>query len=175
MSSTRALNELICQTVCKVWLWVMVSTRASKGVTFPSSLKTLTFGANFNQSLARVALPSTLQSLTFGREFNQSLERVTLPSSLKTLTFGANFNQSLKRVSLPSTLQSLALGDGFHFGESFEQMTLPSTLKSLSVSSRLISILWFLPRRPGEKRRPHFFTPTRACYVPPPWVSVWKR
>lgn len=48
----------------------------------PESLKSLTFGCTFNQSLDGVTLPSNLQSLTFGRDFNQSLDRVTLPSGL---------------------------------------------------------------------------------------------
>ena len=54
----------------------------------PESLKSLTFGASFNQSLDRVTLPSNLQSLTFGDSFNHSLARVTLQSNLQSLTFG---------------------------------------------------------------------------------------
>ena len=33
------------------------------------------------------SLPESLKSLTFGDEFNQSLDRVTLPSNLQSLTF----------------------------------------------------------------------------------------
>ena len=104
-----------------------------EGVTLPSSLHSLTFGASFNQSLEWVALPTSLQrltfscgrverprlpssvqSLTFGHFFNQSLEGVSLPSSLQSLTFGASFNQSLEGVSLPSSLQSLTFGASFN-------------------------------------------------------------
>ena len=67
----------------------------------PCSLASLSFGADFNQSLERVTLPSSLQSLSFGDAFNQSLERVTLPWSLKSLSFDNAFNQSLERVTLP--------------------------------------------------------------------------
>ena len=47
------------------------STQAD--VVLPCHLKTLTFGADFDQSLANVILPEGLNSLIFGAEFNQSL------------------------------------------------------------------------------------------------------
>ena len=50
----------------------------------PSSLKCLTFGESFDQSMSGVTLPS-LEELTFGLEFNQSLSN--LPSSLQELRF----------------------------------------------------------------------------------------
>jgi hypothetical protein len=53
-----------------------------------------------------VLLPSSLQSLKFGDDFNQSLEGVTFPSGLQSLTFGSKFNQRLNGVSLPSGLHS---------------------------------------------------------------------
>jgi hypothetical protein len=46
----------------------------------------LTFGGAFNlKSLVGVTFPSTLQSLTLGDGFNQSLQGVTFPRSLQTL------------------------------------------------------------------------------------------
>ncbi|CAK9059862.1 Putative F-box and FNIP repeat-containing protein L60 [Durusdinium trenchii] len=115
-----------------------------EGVTFPSSLQTLTFAYSFNESLKGVALPSSLLSLTFGSRFNQSLEGVTLPSSLQTLTFGDRFNKSLADVTLPSSLQSLTFGcvtfpsslQTLSFSDSFNQslkdVTLPSGLRTLT-------------------------------------------
>eukprot|EP00438_Fugacium_kawagutii_P008089 Skav222110 [mRNA] locus=scaffold1181:188992:192195:- [translate_table: standard] len=96
----------------------------------PRSLQTLTFGDQFNQSLALVDLPSSLQSLTFGKAFNKSLEHVTLPCSLKSLTFGHRFNQSLQGVTFPNNLQILTLGAGFV--QNFQDVSLPEGLKSLS-------------------------------------------
>jgi hypothetical protein len=52
-----------------------------------------------------VTLPSSLQTLTFGNDFDQSLEGVTLPSSLQTLTFGDLSDQRLEGVTLPSSLE----------------------------------------------------------------------
>lgn len=66
----------------------------------PSSLRFLSFGDNFNQSLENVALPSSLDTVSFGHNFNQSLKNVDLPSSLKTLSFGHDFNQNLMKFCL---------------------------------------------------------------------------
>ena len=43
-------------------------------------------------SLLGVTLPSTLKSLTFGDEFDQRLQEITLPGSLQNLTFGHDFS-----------------------------------------------------------------------------------
>eukprot|EP00913_Durusdinium_trenchii_P013969 g13116.t1 len=104
-----------------------------EGVTFPSSLQTLTFAYSFNESLKGVALPSSLLSLTFGSRFNQSLEGVTLPSSLQTLTFGDRFNKSLADVTLPSSLQSLTFG--CCFDQSLETVIFPTSLHTLTFGS----------------------------------------
>ena len=71
------------------------------------SIRVLTTGDGFNQSLEKVTLPSSLQALTFGNLFNQSLEKVTLPNSLQALSFGVDFKKSLQKVAWPSSLRSL--------------------------------------------------------------------
>ena len=43
-------------------------------------------------------LPGSLKSITFGADFDQPLDGVILPSGLETLTFGVSFNQSLVQV-----------------------------------------------------------------------------
>ena len=98
-------------------------------VTLPSSLKSLTFGKQFNQILENGTLPGSLQSLSFGGAFNQSLEIVTLPGNLQSLTFGWNFDQSLENVTLPGSLQSLTFGCFFqpapgerHFARQFAKL-----------------------------------------------------
>ena len=113
-------------------------------LTLPNSLKSLTFGDNFNQSLDGMTLPNSLQNLTFdgttlpnslqnlifGHAFNLSLDGVTLPKSLQNLTFGRNFNQSLDGVTLPNSLQNLTFG--FNFNQSLDGVTLPNSLQSLT-------------------------------------------
>ncbi|CAJ1441899.1 unnamed protein product [Effrenium voratum] len=81
------------------------------GVTLPSTLKSLTFGDEFDQRLQEITLPGSLQNLTFGHDFNHF---VILPSSLQNLTFGNAFNQSLEGVTLPSSLQNLTFGHAWN-------------------------------------------------------------
>ncbi|CAJ1341749.1 unnamed protein product [Effrenium voratum] len=105
-----------------------------QGLTLPSSVQSLTLGAQFNQSLHTVTLPSSLQSLSLGKHFDQSLQGVSLPCSLKSLTFGAHFDQSLQEVILPNSLQSLTFGECFD--HSLQGVILPSSLRSLTFGSR---------------------------------------
>jgi hypothetical protein len=73
----------------------------------------LTFGREFNQSLAVGVLPSTLTHLTFGFHFNQSMESGVLPASLTHLAFGHYFRQPLAAGVLPATLTHLHLEDNY--------------------------------------------------------------
>ena len=100
----------------------------------PNSLKTLTFGNCFNQSLQGVTLPSSLKSLRFGDAFNQSLEG-KLPDGLEDLAFGRAFDRSLPEV--PNSLQSLRLGVEFRFQENLEGASLP--IRSLFHRDLLVS------------------------------------
>ena len=117
-------------------------------VSFPSGIKTMTFGnlldqsfhgvalpagSCFNQSLDGVALPAGLRTLACGDNFNQSLDGVALPAGLQTLTFGRCFNQSLDRVILPAGLQTLTVGDKFN--QRFDHVTLPAGLQTLTFDS----------------------------------------
>ena len=83
-------------------------------VTFPNSLQSLTFGFAFNQNLAQLTFPSGLRSLTFGYTFNQILEGAPFPGGLRSLMFDGDFNQRLEGVTFPSALQSLTFGDNFN-------------------------------------------------------------
>ena len=123
LSDVAALNETMSLT------WYS-DQDLNRGIQLPSSLRSLTFGDNFNQSLNGFHLPSSLQSLTFGDKFNQSLEGIQVPGSLQNLTFGRRFNQSLEGTQLPSSLQSLTFGD--NFDQSLEGIQLPSSLQSLT-------------------------------------------
>ncbi|CAN0122972.1 unnamed protein product, partial [Ascophyllum nodosum] len=60
-------------------------------VTWPSGLRTLIFGLNFNHSIDGIAWPSSLQKLRFKLSFNQPIDAVTWPESLQQLTFGCKF------------------------------------------------------------------------------------
>ena len=123
LSDAAALNETMSLT------WYS-SQELHKVIQLPSSLQSLTFGKEFNQSLEGIQLPSSLQSLTFGFAFHQSMEGIQLPSSLQSLTFGEEFNQSLEGIQLPSSLQSLTFG--YQFNQSLEGIQLPSSLQSLT-------------------------------------------
>ena len=79
LSDAAALNETMSLT------WYS-SQELHKGIQLPSSLQSLTFGEEFNQSLEGIQLPSSLQSLTFGYKFNQSMQGIQLPSSLHLAT-----------------------------------------------------------------------------------------
>eukprot|EP00435_Cladocopium_sp_Y103_P019087 s843_g4.t1 len=118
--------------------------RSLAGVTFPSSLQTLSFGSKFNQRLADVALPISLRTLTFGADFNQSMAVVTLPSSLQTLTFGRKFNQSMADT----------LTFGWEFNHSLAGVTLPSSLLTLTLGNKFNQSLEFdryhIAKEPAE-------------------------
>eukprot|EP00435_Cladocopium_sp_Y103_P021810 s2061_g5.t1 len=103
---------------------------AGEGVTFPSTLQSLTFGDYFDKNLEGVTFPSTLQSLTFGRNFNQKLKGMTFPRNMPNLTFGDGFNQKLEGVNFPTNLQSLSFGSAFN--QRLKCVTLPNNLQSLT-------------------------------------------
>ena len=65
---------------------------------WPSELRSLTFGRDFNQSLEAVIFPGKMQQLTFGYDFNQGLDLWNIPGSLQHLTFGYTFNQPLQGI-----------------------------------------------------------------------------
>ncbi|CAK9101523.1 unnamed protein product [Durusdinium trenchii] len=62
------------------------------------SIKSLSFGNMFNQTLKGVAWPSTLESLHIGNWFNKSLEGAAWPNTLQSLSLGFDFNQTLEGV-----------------------------------------------------------------------------
>ena len=96
----------------------------------PPGLQCLTFGDISNRSLDHVIWPAGLQSLTFSGGFNQNLDAVTWPAGLQSLTFGGNFNQSLDNVTWPAGLQSLTFGT--YFNQSLDHVIWPAGLQSLT-------------------------------------------
>lgn len=95
----------------------------------PQSLRELTFGNDFDESIAGLKLPSGIEILSFGDRFNQPLDRANLSENLRSLTFGVNFNQNLEHVLLPHRLQSLTFG--WDFNQSLS-CALPESLRSLT-------------------------------------------
>ena len=75
----------------------------------PSSLQSLTFGSDFNQSMQKVALPCG----------NQSMEKVALPCSLQSLTFGFRFKEAMGKGG--SAMRSAELD----FWQSMKKVALP--------------------------------------------------
>ena len=79
-----------------------------------ASVRELTLGFDFNESVREVEWPGNLRSLTLGPHFNQPMSGVNLPSCLQTLIFGTRFNQDLQSFVLPHNLQCLSPGDSFN-------------------------------------------------------------
>lgn len=113
-------------------------------VSFPSSLLSLSFGENFDQSIDTVAWPPCLQRLTFGWEFNQSIDGVQWPSGLKKLTFGQSFDQPIESVSWPLGLEDLTFGGRFH--QPIHNASFPPGLRRLTFGWRfnhsIASVAW---------------------------------
>ena len=83
-------------------------------VTFPSTLLSVSFGQNFDQSIDSVAWPPHLQRLAFGWEFNRSIDGAQWPPGLKRLTFGQSFDRPIHAVSWPLALEELTFGGRFN-------------------------------------------------------------
>jgi len=88
--------------------------RALSGVEFPSSLRVLQLGRNFNHSLSAAAWtpPPSLEEFDMSRckSWNRSWTDLHLPPTLRKLTFSDYFSQPLKdergkcTLILPATL-----------------------------------------------------------------------
>ncbi|KAK5578686.1 hypothetical protein RB653_008359 [Dictyostelium firmibasis] len=59
--------------------------------------------------LSASSIPSSVKSLTFGYEFNKVISEGSIPSSVKSLTLGYFFDQVLSAGSIPSSVKSLHL------------------------------------------------------------------
>lgn len=59
---------------------------------------------------------ASVRELTLGFDFNESVREVEWPGNLRSLTLGPHFNQPMSGVSfvLPHNLQCLSLGDSFN-------------------------------------------------------------
>ncbi len=119
----------------------------------PLSLRSLTFGDAFNQSLEEAILPRNLERLVFGHQFDKCLEQVHWPRNLQSLTLGQQFNQPLQGVEFPASLQSLALGEmfdqplvGVQFPMQLQQLTLGNTF------NQSLDALYLLQPRPKTRR-----------------------
>ena len=96
-----------CHLFFKLWVLAGNSTKACEHVTLSSSLQSMSFGENFNQSLEQRVFKAWVlaghptkawtESSSLSSGFSQSLERVTLPLRLQSLSLGWNFNQSRAR------------------------------------------------------------------------------
>ncbi len=106
------------------------SAGALERVTLPQSLRNITFGNSFDESIDCVKLPSGVEQLTFGDSFNQNLDLLHLPENLRSLTFGVHFNQDLEHVKFPQRLVSLTFG--WDFDQSLAGVDLPDSLRSLT-------------------------------------------
>eukprot|EP00913_Durusdinium_trenchii_P007560 g7104.t1 len=70
----------------------------------PDGLEELGFHSACNVRLEEVDVPRSLRTLTYGAAFNQPLEFMNWPD-LQVLNFGLLFDQELKEVIFPATLK----------------------------------------------------------------------
>ncbi|CAM9575904.1 unnamed protein product, partial [Ectocarpus fasciculatus] len=84
-----------------------------QGILWPPSLEEIHFGASFNQPIQDIVWPASLRRLTFGHYFDQPVD-IDWPETLRQLTFGHCFDQSIDAVKWPSSLQELVFGAFFN-------------------------------------------------------------
>lgn len=97
---------------------------------FPTTLKKLCLGKNYNREIQECVLPEGLTELEFGKHFNQRILSGTFPSSIKKITFGEQFNQSI--INLPEGVETIKVGLDFDEAH-FLHKDVPSTLKEVYV------------------------------------------
>ena len=115
-------------------------TSSGKSI-FPDSVKYITFGDSFNQSLDINAFPKNVVTLDFGYSFNQEIKKYVLPLKLEELYFDAKFNQKFKSGILPQSLKILKFG--CHYNQPLEKNSLPNNLRNLFLGcqfNKLISV-----------------------------------
>lgn len=96
----------------------------------PSSVVQVTFGYYFNQPLHVGSIPSSITHLTFDRSFNQTLQVGVIPASVTQLTFGHDFNQSLQIGFIPSSVTHLKFG--VYFNQTLQPGVVPSSVTHLT-------------------------------------------
>ena len=100
------------------------------------NLERLSFDNLFNNPINLNDLPPTLKSITFGNDFNQPLQTQGLsflPPTLESLTLGNHFNQNLNQNDLPPTLRSLTFTGNYNLNNLAIQGLLPPNLELLRV------------------------------------------
>ncbi len=78
---------------------------------FPSTLKYLFFGRDFNQVIGKGVLPRNLVYLRFGYYFNQSLTIDVLPPALTRLELGLAFTRFIEEI--PASLMHICVDGVF--------------------------------------------------------------
>lgn len=95
---------------CRLRVGIQPKTRWSS-VEWPSSLREISFGWNFNHPVRQSLAGNSLRYIKFGDSFNREIERVKWSSSV----FGRSFNQCVEGTTWPSSLEQVK------FGKSFDQ------------------------------------------------------
>ena len=104
------------------------------GVSWPESLETLTFGKWFNQPISGVEWPVSLERLSLGQWYNQPISGLAWPPSLRCLTFEGDFNHAITGAGWPDSLESLKLGHSFD--QPVEGVSWPASLRALTFGRR---------------------------------------
>lgn len=103
-------------------------------IIWPECLEQITFGENFNQPMNSVVWPGALEQLTFGQKFNWPVDKIRWPDSLQELTFGKNFNRPLDSVMWPVSLLHITFGN--YYNQPVEDVKWPVALKQVAFGER---------------------------------------
>lgn len=157
------------------------------GVTFPSGLRELFLGGDFNYSIAGVAWPGGLERLSMPG-FNKPIHDVQWPPALKTLEFSMpgefenrgllntpwgmqenGFDQPLGTF-LPMSLETLLLSN--LFGQPLRGVTWPSGLAALGLGLRITEHFMDGVEWPPSLRKLFFSESFPNVQMPPPGCEV---
>ncbi|CAN0504410.1 unnamed protein product, partial [Ectocarpus sp. 12 AP-2014] len=113
-------------------------------MSWPSSLKSLTFAGIFDQPINEIVWPASIQELFLGFRFNQPISEVVWPASLQQLSFGYWFDRPLVGMLWPASLRSLSFG--FQFNHPVVDVVWPASLQHLlfgvSFNQPIVGVEW---------------------------------
>lgn len=107
-------------------------------VTWPASLEQMYMGINFNRSIDGIEWPASLRRLEFGHSFDRPIDKVVWPTSLKALMFGYQFNKPIDGVVWPAALEELTFGR--KFDQRVDGIVWPASLKEVQLWSRRVEL-----------------------------------
>lgn len=127
------------------------SDQSNTKITFPSHIKSITFGTHFaipfnrvvltpnieeiifKEKVPNLILPDYIKSIYFDTMSYFNIEKYKFPKYLKKLNLGGGFNQLLDGVIFPETLKTLIIGN--YFNKSLDRVIFPPSLRKLTIGN----------------------------------------